>query len=100
LVTPGIDVGTLKDRFKKNSLSGSLWGKTGTLDLASSLAGVLYTQKKPLVFAMMSKSIKSRPFKKKEEKWISLWAKDKKLLRKSYTPKLFYPFKNRFIIQK
>ena len=101
LVTPGIDVGTLRERFKKeSSFSGSLWGKTGTLDLASSLAGVLYTEKKPLLFAMMSKSVKSRPFKKKEELWINLWAKEKKLLHKDYIPKLFYPFKNSFIVQK
>ncbi|OYT73945.1 MAG: hypothetical protein CFK52_00910 [Chloracidobacterium sp. CP2_5A] len=46
----GIDNGTLQRRFTGPDLLGAVIGKTGTLSSTSALAGILYTQKRGLLF--------------------------------------------------
>nr|ABV27297.1 D-Ala-D-Ala carboxypeptidase 3 family protein [Chloracidobacterium thermophilum] len=72
----GIDNGTLQRRFTNPELVGSVIGKTGTLASTSTLAGILYTQKRGLLFFAILERGSPHSLRPLQEEIISMVAAD------------------------
>ncbi len=72
----GIDNGTLQRRFTSPDLLGAVIGKTGTLSSTSALAGVLYTQKRGLLFFAILERGAPHSLRPLQEEIISIVAAD------------------------
>ncbi len=72
----GIDNGTLQRRFTNPDLMGTVIGKTGTLSSTSALAGILYTQKRGLLFFAILERGSPHSLRPLQEEIISMVAAD------------------------
>lgn len=72
----GIDNGTLYRRFTNPDLVGTVIGKTGTLSSTSTLAGILYTQKRGLLFFAILERGSPHSLRSLQEEIISMVAAD------------------------
>jgi D-alanyl-D-alanine carboxypeptidase/D-alanyl-D-alanine-endopeptidase (penicillin-binding protein 4) len=72
----GIDYGTLQRRFTNPDLMGTVIGKTGTLSSTSALAGILYTQKRGLLFFAILERGSPHSLRPLQEEIISMVAAD------------------------
>ncbi|MFQ3580343.1 MAG: D-alanyl-D-alanine carboxypeptidase [Chloracidobacterium sp.] len=72
----GIDTGTLHRRFTSPDLVGTVIGKTGTLSSTSALAGILYTQKRGLLFFAILERGSPHSLRTLQEEIISMVAAD------------------------
>lgn len=72
----GIDNGTLQRRFTSPDLLGTVIGKTGTLSSTSALAGIVYTQKRGLLFFAILERGSPHSLRPLQEEIISMVAAD------------------------
>ncbi|MCS7079111.1 MAG: D-alanyl-D-alanine carboxypeptidase [Chloracidobacterium sp.] len=72
----GIDSGTLQRRFTSPDLVGTVIGKTGTLSSTSALAGIVYTQKRGLLFFAILERGSPHNLRPLQEEIISMVAAD------------------------
>lgn len=82
LTTSGTEAGTLIRRFKnaQNDFDKAIWGKTGTINNVSNLAGVLKTASGSMAFAYLGRGSVGK-LKAFQDKWLDVFATLAKGLR-------------------